>query len=187
MFDDILSDIKTKTTVGYTNEEYIEQVVNIFDEYIYKYNQDNGILNAKFDYVVGTKTSPMVKSFTEVVRKLYNNGVVVENPIEVKADYNKDVTLYFPNGVGYAGAISAPFLEEASNYNGYHIVLYTGKLENVVADTLNKNNVYEKLSKVKTSVAYNQDIFEFVFEKLTKDNYSNYQQQILDTNKKGTQ
>ena len=187
LFDNILSDIQTNINVGYTNEQYLEQVVNIFDEYVYKYNQDSGILNAKFDYIVGTQTSPMVKSFTEVVRKLYNNGVVDENPVEVKADYNEDVTLYFPNGVGYAGAISAPFLEEASNYTGYHIVLYTGKLENVVADTLTKNNVYDKLSNVKTSVAYNQDVFEFVFEKLTKDNYSNYQQQILDTNKKGTQ
>lgn len=187
LFSNLLFDIQTKTTVGYTNEQYLEQVVNIFDEYVYKFNQDNGILNAKFDYVVGTQTSAMVKSFTEVVRKLYNNGVVSEEPLEVKADYNNDVTLYFPNGVGYAGAISAPFLEEASNYSGYHIVLFTGKLQNVVSDTINKDNVYEKLSNVKTSVAYNQNIFEFVFDKLSKDNYSNYQQQILDTNKKGTQ
>ena len=187
LFDNILSDIQTKTTVGYTNEQYVEQVVNIFDKYVYKYNQDTGILNAKFDYVVGTQTSPMVTSFTEVVRKLYNNGVVNEDAVEVKADYNEDVTLYFPNGVGYAGAISAPFLEEASNYTGYHIVLFTGTLQNVVADTINKDNVYEKLSNVKTSIAYNQDVFEFVFDKLTKDSYSNYQNDILTTNKKGTQ
>lgn len=186
VFAELTSRIQQEVTVGASNADYINQVTKIFDEFIYKYNQDSGIMNAKFDYVVGTETSAMVNSFTEVVRKLYNNGVADYNEKSVKADYNEDVTLYFPNGVGYAGAISAPFLEEASNYKGYHIVLYTGKLENVVAEGLNATNVYAKLGNVKTSVAYGQSIFEFVFDKLTKDSYSQHQADILATNEKDT-
>ena len=186
LYAELVSRIQKEVSVSASNADYINQVTKIFDEYIYKYNQDTGIMNAKFDYVVGTKTSAMVNSFTEVVRKLYNNGVADYESKSVKADYNSDVTLYFPNGVGYAGAISAPFLEEASNYKGYHIVLYTGKLQNIVAESLNVSNVYEKLGNVKTSVAYGQSIFEFVFDKLSKDSYSQYQSDILATNEKDT-
>ena len=183
----MLTEEISKISYNNTSKEYAEEVVKIFNKYVYTYNQDTGIMNAKFDYIVGTKTSGMVNSFTEVVRKLYNNGVADYEAKSVKAEYNNDVTLYFPNGVGYAGAISAPFLEEASNYKGYHIVLFTGKLENVVAEGLNVENVYSKLGNVKTSVAYGQSIFEFVFDKLTKDSYSQHQTDILSTNKANTE
>jgi len=176
-----LSEEIDKITVPYSSSKYIEEVVKVFDKYIYTYNQDSGIMNAKFDYVVGTKTSGMVASFTEVVRKLYNEGVADYSSKEVKADYNEDVTLSFPKGVGYAGAISAPFLEEASNYSGYHIVLFTGTLKNTVADTLNADNVYAKLGSIKTSYAYGQSIFENVYDKVAKDNYSKYQSNLLKT------
>lgn len=160
---------------------YLEAVVSVFDKYIYKYNQDSGIMNAKFDYVVGTKTSGMVKSFTEVVRTLYNDGKANYSPVTVTPEYNQDIELYFPNGVGYAGAISQPFLEEASNYSGYHIVLYTGTLKNVVADNVTTSNVYEKLSQNKTSIAYNQDLFEYLFDMVAKDNYSKYQKDVINS------
>lgn len=185
MFNKLLEEINN-IEVSYTSENYIEKVTEIFNKYIYTYNQDTGIMNATYDYVVGTKTSQMVNSFTEVVRKLYNNGEVDYNVTEDTADYNQDVTLYFPNGVGYAGAISAPFLEEASNYSGYHIVLYTGTLKSVSTDGLTVDNLYEKLSKVKTSVSYNQTIFELMYDKVAKDNYNKHQSDVLATIKKAT-
>lgn len=185
MFNMLLTEI-SNIEVSYTNEQYIERVTEIFNKYIYTYNQDTGIMNATYDYVVGTKTSQMVNSFTEVVRKLYNNGEVDYDLTESEADYKEDVKLYFPKGVGYAGAVSAPFLEEASNYSGYHIVLYTGTLKSVSADSLTIENLFEKLSKVKTSVSYNQTIFELMYDKVAKDNYNQHQSDVLATIKKAT-
>jgi len=109
------------------------------------------------------------------------------NYVEQTAKYNKDVTLVFPNGVGYEGAISAPFLEEASNYTGYHIVLYTGKLKSVVANTLNTANLFEKLSKVKTSIAYNQNYFEYLYDLVAKDNYSAHVTDVVGSIKVATE
>ena len=154
LYSKLLKEIREEINVTPSNELYLEKVVEIFDKYIYKYNQDSGIINAKFDYVVGTKTSGMVKSFTEVVRKLYNNGEANYNAVSYKAEYDENVTLNFPNGVGYAGAISEPFLEEASNYSGYHIVLFTGVLKNTVAESLNVDNVYEKLNNFSVGQVY---------------------------------
>ena len=177
----MLTDEISKISYNTTSKEYAEEVVKIFNNYIYKYNQDTGIMNAKFDYVVGTKTSGMVDSFTEVVRKLYNNGVANTNRVEVKANYKDNTTLVFPNGVGYAGAISAPFLEEASNYTGYHIVLFTGKLNSIAANSLTTQNMFEKLSEQKTSIAYNQTLFEYLYELVSQDNYSIHKKDVIDS------
>ncbi|MBQ3048130.1 MAG: hypothetical protein IJD48_03860 [Clostridia bacterium] len=180
----ILADL---TNISYNpgTAEYAEEAIKIFNKYIYKYNQDSGIINAKYDYIVGTKTSGMVASFTEVVRELAaldentKQEKINTNYVQQQAEYNKDVTLVFPNGVGYAGAVSAPFLEEASNYTGYHIVLYTGKLKSIAANTLTEDNLFEKLSKAKTSVAYNQNYFEYLYDLVAKDNYSTHISDIV--------
>jgi len=199
---DVISDVPTSVAQIYNlikedfakisykpgEQGYLEEAVKIFNNYIYKYNQDTGIMNAQFDYIVGQKTSGMVASFTEVVRELASieNGMNT-NYVEQTAKYNKDVTLVFPNGVGYEGAISAPFLEEASNYTGYHIVLYTGKLKSVVANTLNTANLFEKLSKVKTSIAYNQNYFEYLYDLVAKDNYSAHVTDVVGSIKVATE
>lgn len=184
LYQALLKEIDEEINVTPSNELYLEKVVEIFDKYIYKYNQDSGIINAKFDYVVGTKTSAMVKSFTEVVRKLYNNGEANYNAVSYKAEYDENVTINFPNGVGYAGAISEPFLEEASNYTGYHIVLFTGVLKNTVAETLDVSNVFEKLGNVKTSIGYGQNLFEYVYDMIASSDYSTHQSNILNTVRK---
>ena len=107
---------------------------------MYKYNQDTGIENAVFDYIVGSKTSPMVQSFTDAVRNLHDNE-------------------------GYVGAMSGAVLEENDNYSGFHIVMYTGTLENTVnPQTLTVDNVVEKLSAIKTSQSHNQTMFEYYYD-----------------------
>ena len=184
IYNEILSRINNEVVgVGALpgSDEYVEKVVKIFDEYIYTYNQDTGILNAKFDYIVGTKTSAMVQSFTEVVRKLHNEGNIDTRKTESDADYKENVKLIFPNGVGFKGAMSAPFLEEASNYSGYHIVLYTGTLKNIDANLLTVSNVFSKLGNSKTSYAYGQSIFEFIYDKVQKETYNSYQTNLVNS------
>ena len=143
--EQILNELQTKiaeetATYAKGTNLYAETAIRIFNEYMYKYNQDTGIENAVFDYVVGSKTSPMVQSFTDAVRNLHDNE-------------------------GYVGAMSGAVLEENDNYSGFHIVMYTGTLENTVnPQTLTVDNVVEKLSAIKTSQSHNQTMFEYYYD-----------------------
>lgn len=148
------------------NKTNLKEIVEIFNNYLYKYNVDTGIINAEYDYVVGTETSTMVDSFTDAVRDLYDNGE------------------------GQVGAISDLIFEENTNYSGYHIVLYTGTLNNMFAsqsdlNTLTTANVFRKLSSEKTSISYNQTLFEKIFDEVAEDNYSTYRSNLVTTLKNG--
>ena len=157
-FRELLSRVEQAVNSKITIEEKIEA----FNEYLYKYNVDSGIINAKFDYVVGaTNTSSMVEDFTKVSRELYEEGVG-----SVGMAYNND-----------------------SNYTGAHIVLCTGVLENIFntkeeLNSLTTSNVFDKL-EAKTSISYNETTFEYFYDLVASDNYSTYQSDLLTTLKGG--
>lgn len=157
LYNEVVSSVRTQTT--------LEDKVNKFNEYLYAYNVDSGIINAHYDYVVGTKNSAMVDSFTDLVRGLYDDG----------------------NGT--PGSIGICY-EENDNYSGYHIVMYTGTLNNLFSssselDTLNTSNVYNILSSEKTSLSYNQTIFELVFDNTIQDIYESISANAVKTEKSG--
>ncbi len=166
LYNEIATKIATETaTYSKGSQIYAETAIRIFNEYMYMYNQDTGIQNATFDYVVGTKTSPMVESFTKATRDLYNEDMI-------------DAT----NGVGYAGAMSSYILEENDNYSGFHIVMYTGTLKNEVnPQTLTVDNVVEKLGSIKTSESKNQTLFEYYYDEIieTEKDYDSYEQNLV--------
>lgn len=84
------------------SQAYTDYVTTEFDKLMYKYNEDDGILNAQFDYAIGANgTTSMVEPFTNAAIDLYNEG--------------------------YTGAIS----DIVESSYGYHIILYTNKLSNV--------------------------------------------------------
>lgn len=160
LYDSLANDLR--------NKNKLSDIVETFNNYLYRYNEDGGIINAKYDYVVGSTKSAMVESFTDAVRELYNNGA------------------------GKVGSISQPIYEENDNYSGFHIVLYTGTLDNLFASDADLNNlttttVFDKLSKEKTSVSYNQTLFEKLFEMVAEDNFSAYRKNIISTLKNGVQ
>ena len=158
LLDEIREKIEAETaTYDEGSQKYAEAAIKVFNEYMYKYNQDTGIENATFDYVVGSETSPMVQSFTDAVRDLH---------------YNK----------GYAGAMSDAILEENDNYSGFHIVMYTGVLQNTInPQTLTVDNVVSKLSAIKTSESYNQTLFEYYYDSIIEleKNYTTYEENIV--------
>lgn len=168
--EDLYKNLLAEISVVPKDENYLESVIEIFNKYVYTYNVDPGIMNAKFDYVLGTSTTKMVDSFTQTVRSLYNNGV---------KDVSSDVLEEYPLGVGFAGAISKPVLEENSDYSGYHIVLFTGTLQNIDPQTITVANVFEKLNSAKTSISYNQTLFEYFYEKCANTAYSEYESDLL--------
>jgi hypothetical protein len=158
-----------------------EERLSIFNDYLYKYNVDTGIINAKYDYVVGTKNSQMVTTFTDAVRDLYENGKV------------GDIKMVY---------------ESNDNYSGYHIVMYTGVLQNIFDnekaldeltlqlendlkkeikfDTTTIKNVYNILSNVKTSLTYNETLFEYFYDAVTEDNYNTIKANVIDSQKNGS-
>ncbi len=155
---DLISEVQNAVDA----ETSIEKKIEVFNKYLYKYNVDSGIINAEFDYVVGaTETSSMVEDFTKVSRELYEKGVG-----SVGVAYNSD-----------------------SNYSGVHIVLCTGVLENTFNSeddlvNLTTDNVFDKLS-TKTSISYNETIFEYFYDLVASDNYSTYQSELLTSLKSG--
>jgi hypothetical protein len=84
------------------SQEYADYVTREFNKLIYKYNEDSGIMNAQFDYAIGSNgTSSMVEEFTNAAIELYEGGVV--------------------------GAVS----DIVESTYGYHILIYTNKLTNI--------------------------------------------------------
>lgn len=136
-----------------------------FNNLMYAYNMDPGIINAEFDYVVGTKYSGMVQSFTDAVRDLYNNGEV------------GDIKLV---------------KEENDQYSGYHIIMYTGKLESAFTSAqdmnnrLNKDTIYNILSNQYTSLAHGETMFDYIYSKALKSTaYNTHRAQVIAVEKNG--
>ncbi|MFA6860645.1 MAG: hypothetical protein WCR30_04585, partial [Clostridia bacterium] len=98
----LASEVLTSLQTALSNATTYEEKTSVFNSFIYKYNQDDGIMNAEKPYVVGLTQSDMVEAFTEESRTL--------NTANVK------------------GAISGLVTTEY----GVHIIMYLGKVENFV-------------------------------------------------------
>ena len=162
-----VADLYSQVLSAVENQSTIEKKVEVFNSYLYKYNVDPGIINAQFDYVVGTETSAMVESFTDAVRGLYDNGN------------------------GEVGSVTMVY-EDNSSYKGYHIIIYTGTLDNAYGslpelNSLTSDNIYDTLSGIKTSLSYGETMFEFVYDKVVKDSFSTYKSNLIKSRINGTE
>ena len=131
-----------------------EGKAKVFNDYLYRYGEDTGVENADYPYVIGTETSKMVESFTDASRKLNDEGVF--------------------------GAISGIVPSEY----GAHIIIYLGKVENLftISDVSTFNLVekdIEKLTETKLSPLNNKTVFDKIFEQLSEDNYSIFENMNL--------
>lgn len=141
------------------NASTSDKKTEIFKKYLYKYGEDTGTQNADYMYVIGTKTSQMVESFTKASRELNDDG-----------NY---------------GAIS----ELVTSEYGVHIIFYGGKVENLfnVSDlstfTLQEEDIW-KLCEAKLNQLNNKTVFDKVFETLSDDNYSIFENMNLAVLKK---
>lgn len=131
-----------------------EGKAKVFNDYLYRYGEDTGVENADYSYVIGTQTSQMVESFTDASRKLNDEGVF--------------------------GAISGIVPSEY----GAHIIIYLGKVENLftISDVSTFNLVdkdIEKLTETKLNPLNNKTVFDKIFEQLSEDNYSIFENMNL--------
>lgn len=124
-----------------------------FRTIMYKYNQDDGALNAEYLYVVGTENSQMVEPFTNSARKLYNEGNGEFGSISglVQSEYGVHI-------VFYAGPITQAFPIKVNSID--NVVLNTSDVQ-VLADTLlnplNNKTLFDKVFASITAQTSSQD------------------------------
>ncbi len=161
----VLNEVKS-ALAGSSNKD------ETFRNLMYKYNEDGGIMNATYPYVIGEKDgqSEMVESFTEASREL--------------------------NTAGEYGAVS----DLVESEYGVHIIYYMGKCSNTYTIpeggqisfrenyTLNDGTEAEqhmsdvlKLDETYLNNLNNKTIFDLVYESLANDNYSLYEAMNIDT------
>lgn len=164
----VLQEVQLKlATAG--NDEYLK--AEYFEEYIYKYNEDEGIQNAERNYVIGvdyttpdtakkttyTAHSNMVEPFTNAAIALYNNGSgEIGNVSElVKSDY------------------------------GIHIIVYEGKVENLFSGIdknfkLQTSDIEALISnKARVKAGSKKTIFDEIFDEINQNRYSIYESMDL--------
>lgn len=146
-----------------------DKKTEIFKDYIYKYNEDTGNMNADYCYIIGKDDSKMVETFTNVSRELWDNG---------NGEYGS---------IGYA----------ISEY-GVHIIFYAGEVSNLFTitdpdsfDLYSENqaelaDVVNKITTKKLNEFNNKTVFDLVYEELAKDNYSIFENMNMDVLKKDT-
>ena len=146
----LLTNLQNALNLESTNEGKAK----VFNDYLYAYGEDTGVVNAEYPYVIGTETSQMVESFTDAARKLNKDGVF--------------------------GALSGIIPSEY----GAHIIIYLGKVENLftISDVSTFNLIesdIEKLTETKLSPLNNKTLFDKIFEQLSEDNYSIFENMNL--------
>ncbi len=146
----------------YDADIYFTERAKAFNSYIYKYNDDEGIMNKDFAYVVNLDTSvedKMVKEFADEARSLYK----------------KDIT----RGADSKGSMSiAPVKTEF----GYHVLLNLGPVKNIVEYNNINNLTWQALYNVKTQSSSNKTIFNYEYDTLKLDEslVSNYLNNVID-------
>ena len=141
------------TVVNYVNQATTaKSKARRFEEMMYRFNDDEGNMNADFYYVVNLDTSvedQMVKEFADTARSLHKNTAV--------------------------GSVSEMIITEY----GYHILFNAGAVKNITADI--DSLTFEDLFSNYTSLSENKDMFNYLFDKLALDGdaYTNRTLEIL--------
>ena len=157
LYDRIQNDIEGKSA---------EQKMEIFRDYMFDYNEDDGNKNAEYEYIVGTEDSKMVKSFTNVARELYdegngNFGDILWNYDEYLSLPHSDVeSEYGIHILFYAGAVENVFEINENNFESF-------SLTNATGETLEAN--IERIQTFKLTEFNTKTIFDLVYEKLVSD------------------
>ena len=157
--------VSTFETLG-SSEEKASAFTN---EFIYKYNEDEGVFNSDRHYVIGidygtrdeekgtsyTIHSNMVEPFTNAAIALYNGGAAQVGDI-----YQGEDGLQ-------SGLIRTEY--------GIHIMVYEGRVQNLFGGIDSSFTMsYEGLGKLNTPLKAGEEktVFDSLFEEMNKDNSS---------------
>lgn len=152
---DILTEIQNALAV-YGND--VDAKAAAFNDFIYKYNQDDGMMNAEIPYVVNLDTEvtdQMVKPFADTSRELYVEG---------------------------EGSLSGLVLTDY----GYHIIFYSHPAENLIDYNSLMSITPEALYNTPLSAGLNKSLYDKMYESVTARSYSNYQTAVINEMKADT-
>ena len=162
----VLSNLQTALD-GKTAEEKIQ----IFNEYIYRYNMDDGANNADYAYYIPTDEAndSMVTPFANESRILRTEGVgSISDLIEIN-----EVDGYVDND----GETQTP------TYSGYHIIMYLGEIQTLPTDgtvTMQQLNDYI-LNPLNNNDTNSKTMLDYVIGKISFSHYSDYEQSLLNS------
>ncbi len=126
---------------------------DIFNELIYKYNEDPGMINPTDIYAIGVDgegkaVSNFVQEFNDGGIKLYNNGQ------------------------GQIGDISDLVYSE----NGIHVMFYAGEVKNLfkgITESFElEEDAIDALSGYRPNILLDKTLFDTIYDELISDNYA---------------
>ena len=163
---DVLKEVQIALANATTNEQKDEA----FRKLMYKYNEDGGIMNATYPYVIGKNDSKMVESFTEASRELNDNGTYGAISGLVESQYGVHI-------IYYMGKCENPYTipeDGKIDFKATYTINEGASDEQITSDIL-------KLDEVKLNNLWNKTLFDSIFENLSNDNYSQFESMNLNT------
>lgn len=146
-----------------------ESRIQKFNEFIYRYNMDDGVNNADFAYYipVNEKNDSMVTPFANESRRLRSLGVgSISGLIEVN-----EVDGYTDNNDE----------KQTPGYSGYHIIMYLGEIPTLPSNgsvTIQQLNDHI-LNPLNNNETNSKTMLDYTIEQIEYSNYSSYESTIL--------
>lgn len=171
----VLQDVKDTLKTKNSSQAKMEA----FDDLIYVYNEDPGMLNAEFNYIVGVDYTKQSKIGDEDVNyTAYSNWV---------DEFNKAAVSLYNNGNGVVGDLYDGLIK--SNY-GVHIMVYAGEAGNIF-DNITSNFQLQTsdivtLWNARLKAGTNKTYFDLMYEDCVPSSSSIFQTLDLDRLKNTT-
>lgn len=149
-----------------------EERIQIFNEYIYRFNMDDGANNAELAYYIpkNSKYDGMVTPFANASRELYDAGVIggISDLIEIDEIY------------GYEDSDGNT---QTPGYSGQHIVIFLGDFQTLSTTgsaTISDLNNYI-LNPLNNNATNQKTMLDYVIEQISLDKFNSYQSAVLQT------
>ena len=163
----LYNEVKTENLNDTSTDKFASDMAKRFNDLIYVYGEDGGMINPTYDYVMGTTSSGMVEAFTEEGRDLYAAGQrgAISGPVETEYGYHFIMLVGELNPiVGNPGDISVELLDRSMRLSGGKTHLETLLAEVASADF----NVFQQrlingfISGIK--IIYHEDRYKDLYE-----------------------
>ena len=146
-----VNEIYNEVASALNNTNPLTQKAQAFNNLVYKYNSDPGIMNKDYNYVVGLTHSSMVDEFNETSRELFNHE---------KGSIGIAYTTY--------GAHIIMYVDDVENVVSYN------NLENITIEKL--ANTKLQLGEDKTLF---DKLYDEIYDSVSSTRYNNYQSGLI--------
>ena len=158
-----------------------EQKDQAFRELMYKYNEDGGIMNADYPYIIGTNDSKMVENFTNASRELNEAGVYGAVSDLVESEYGVHIIYYMGK---CTNVFTFDSNQDVSLRDYYEMTITADDGDDMInkfgLGTVKYSDVL-KLCDKKLNNLNNKTLFDLVYESLVSDNYSQFESINIET------